>query len=172
MRADVVTARNFPRPRLSGSRLSWPKLAKARFGLVLTLHRWQEKLVVFFTSYNSPRLLDVAQESRLSLVRRCFVVTPVDMLAVEVTNVQTGVWERRYGRWCESRAWKFVDQGCNETIWRPGQKANSARPLVEPALPWPKFGAPVVESEFFRRQIYCIEESTCDIVGTFRRLQQ
>ena len=33
---------------------------------------------------------------------RCFVVTPVDMLAVEVTNIQTGVWERRDGRWCES----------------------------------------------------------------------
>ena len=31
-------------------------------------------------------------------VRRCFVVTPVDMLAVEVTNIQTGVWERRDGR--------------------------------------------------------------------------
>ena len=42
-------------------------------------------------------------------VRRCFVVTPVDMLAVEVTNMQTGVWERRDGRWSESRAWRFVD---------------------------------------------------------------
>jgi len=42
-------------------------------------------------------------------VRRCFVVTPVDMLAVEVTNIQTGMWERRDGRWCESRAWRFVD---------------------------------------------------------------
>jgi len=31
------------------------------------------------------------------------------MLAVEVTNIQTGVWERRDGRWCESRAWRFVD---------------------------------------------------------------
>jgi len=38
-----------------------------------------------------------------------FVVTPVDMLAVEVTNIQTGVWERRYGRWCESLVWRFVD---------------------------------------------------------------
>ena len=43
------------------------------------------------------------------IVRRCCVVTPVDMLAVEVANVETGVWERRYGRWCESRAWRFVD---------------------------------------------------------------
>jgi len=38
----------------------------------------------------------------------CFVVTPVDMLAVEVTNIQTGIWERRDGRWCESQAWRFV----------------------------------------------------------------
>ena len=41
-------------------------------------------------------------------VWRCFVVTPVDMLAVEVANVQTGMWERRDGRWSESRAWRFV----------------------------------------------------------------
>ena len=31
------------------------------------------------------------------------------MLPVEVTNVQTGVWEHRDGRWCESRAWRFVE---------------------------------------------------------------
>ena len=42
-------------------------------------------------------------------VRRCFVVTAVDVLAVEVTNVKTGVWEHRDGRKCESRAWRFVD---------------------------------------------------------------
>ena len=42
-------------------------------------------------------------------IRRCFVVTPVDMLAVEVANIQDGVWERRDGRRCESRAWRFVD---------------------------------------------------------------
>ena len=42
-------------------------------------------------------------------VSRCFVVTPVDVLAVEVTSVQTGVCERRYVRLCGSRAWRFVD---------------------------------------------------------------
>jgi len=31
-----------------------------------------------------------------------------------------------------------------------------------------KFGAPMFESEVFRMQICGIEESTCDIVGTFR----
>jgi len=38
--------------------------------------------------------------------------------------------------------------------------------------PWSEFGAPMIKSEFFRTQIYCVEESTCDMVGTFRRLQQ
>jgi len=42
-------------------------------------------------------------------VRGCCVVTPVDVLAIEVANVQAGVWERRYGRWSESGAWRFVD---------------------------------------------------------------
>ena len=57
---------NFPRTRLSGSRLSWPKLAKARSGLVPTFQRREKKVDVFCRLYNSPRLLDVAQESRLS----------------------------------------------------------------------------------------------------------
>ena len=58
--------RNFPRTRLSGSRLSWPRLAKVRSGLVPTFQRREKKLAVSFGLYNSPRLLDVAQESRLS----------------------------------------------------------------------------------------------------------
>ena len=35
-----------------------------------------------------------------------------------------------------------------------------------------KFGAPMFEPEDFRKQMYCTEESTCDIVGTFRRPPQ
>jgi len=31
------------------------------------------------------------------------------------------------------------------------------------------FGAPMFEPELFRKQIYCIEENTCNIFGTFRR---
>jgi len=31
------------------------------------------------------------------------------------------------------------------------------------------FGATMVEFEVFRKQMYCIEESTCDLVLTFRR---
>ena len=34
---------------------------------------------------------------------------------------------------------------------------------------WSKFGAPMFEPELFRKQIYCIEESACDIFGIFRR---
>jgi len=32
-----------------------------------------------------------------------------------------------------------------------------------------KFGAPMFEFEVFRKQMYCIEESTFSIVGTFWR---
>jgi len=32
-----------------------------------------------------------------------------------------------------------------------------------------KFDDPMFEPELFRKQMYCIEESACDIVGTFRR---
>jgi len=32
-----------------------------------------------------------------------------------------------------------------------------------------RFGAPVLEPEIFRKQMYCIEESICGIVGTLRR---
>jgi len=88
--------RNFPRACLSGSRLFWPKLAKVRSALVPTFQRKEKKLDVSFGLYNSPRLLDAAQESRLSPSGN--IVTPVDMLAVVVANVQTGVWERRDGR--------------------------------------------------------------------------
>jgi len=61
-----VIAGIFPRIHLSGSRLSWPKLAKARSGLVPTFHRCEVKLVASVGSCNNPRLLDVTQESRLS----------------------------------------------------------------------------------------------------------
>ena len=52
--------------------------------------------------------------------------------------------------------------------WRPGQKTNSAT-LVEPAPPWSKFGAPMVKSEFFRRQIYCtvLKKVLVTLLGLF-----
>jgi len=42
--------------------------------------------------------------------------------------------------------------------------------MVELAPPWLKFGVPLFEPELFRKQIYYIEESTYDIVGTSRWL--
>ena len=45
---------------------NFPRLPKARSGLEPTLQQREKKLVVSFGLYNSPRLLDVAQESRLS----------------------------------------------------------------------------------------------------------
>jgi len=35
-----------------------------------------------------------------------------------------------------------------------------------------KFGTPLFGLEIFRKQMYCIEESICDIAGTFRRTPQ
>jgi len=35
-----------------------------------------------------------------------------------------------------------------------------------------EFGAPMFEPEVFRKKMHCIEESTCDIVGTFRHPAQ
>jgi len=32
-----------------------------------------------------------------------------------------------------------------------------------------KFDAPIFEPEVFRKQMYCVEECTCDIVGIFWR---
>jgi len=45
------------------------------------------------------------------------------------------------------------NQGRNEVKWCPGQEASLA---------------PHVRTWVFQEQIYCIEEITCDIVGTFR----
>jgi len=45
-------------------------------------------------------------------------------------------------------------KGRNEVGWRPGKK---------------QVWRPMFEFEVSRKQMYCIEESTCDIAGTFRR---
>ena len=57
-------------------------------------------------------------------------------------------------------------QGRNEVTRRPGHKASLAPGARS------KFGAPMLEPEAFRKEIYCIEESTCETVATFRRHQQ
>jgi len=35
-----------------------------------------------------------------------------------------------------------------------------------------KFGVPMFELEIFQKQMYCFEESICEIAGTFRRPPQ
>jgi len=52
-------------------------------------------------------------------------------------------------------------QGHNEVRGRPGQDASLAPPNVEPE-----------DAEVFRKQMCCIEESTCAIPGIFQRLPQ
>ena len=125
---------NFPGTRLSGSRLSWPKLAKARSGLVPTFQRREKKLAVSFGSYNSPRLL-VLPRSPGSHFQEMFCCNPswhvgswshqrtdwgvgtsgwhpVDVNRVDVIALMWSRWNREIAltsRWCESRAWRFVD---------------------------------------------------------------
>jgi len=50
------------------------------------------------------------------------------------------------------------NQGRNDVRWRPGQEANLAPPFSN--------------LKSFRKEMYCIEESTCDIIGTFQRPSQ
>ena len=76
----------------------------------------------------------------------------------------TTIWRRRFGDdyfvpscfGASAETDKCV-QGRNEVRWRPGQKTSLA-PLFEPEVFW--------------KQMYYIEESTCDIVGSFRRPAQ
>jgi len=42
-------------------------------------------------------------------ITRCHIICPIDLLAVEVASIKTAVQERRDGRWCKSRGWRFVD---------------------------------------------------------------
>jgi len=54
------------------------------------------------------KLVGCCPEVHVLTVSRCFVVTPVEMLAVEVANIQAGVWERRDGQRYELRRWRYV----------------------------------------------------------------
>jgi len=54
---------------------------------------------------------------------------------------------------CDVEKFKSLLQVRNEVRWLPGQKASLAPQMCEP--------------EVFRKQMYCIEKTTCDIVGTY-----
>jgi len=53
----------------------------------------------------------------------------------------------------------------------PGAKNKFGAIVVDPATPWSKFGAPMVEPEPFRKQIIVLKK-VLEIVGTFRQLLQ
>jgi len=105
---------SFPRTRLSGSRLSWPKLAKARSRLVMTFHRWEKKLFGFFNRlFPLGSITDqgcwMLPRSLGSHRQEIFCCNP--SWHVGSWSHQHTDWggERRDGRWGESRAWRSVD---------------------------------------------------------------
>ena len=69
----------------------------------------REEIGCFLWVVQQPKVVGCCPGVQALTVRGCCVVTPVDVLAIEVANVQAGVWERRDGCWSESRAWTFVD---------------------------------------------------------------
>ena len=57
--------RNFPRTRLSGTRLSWPTLAKAMYRLARAFHWWETELTTRLWAVQQLKFVDV-QVSRVS----------------------------------------------------------------------------------------------------------
>jgi len=83
---------NFPRTRLSGCRLSWPKFAKVRFIQVgADVPSMRRETGCFLWVIQQSKVVGCCAGVQALTVRRCFVVAPVDMLAVEVSNIQAGV---------------------------------------------------------------------------------
>ena len=92
------------------SQKSWPKFAKVRFIQAgADVPSMRRETGCFLWVIQQSKVVGCCAGVQALTVRRCFVVAPVDMLAVEVSNIQAGVWERRDGRWCKSRAWRIVD---------------------------------------------------------------
>ena len=89
---------NFPRTRLSGSWLSWPKLVKARSGLVPTFHRWDKNLAVSlgYTTVQGCWMLPRSPGSHRQGMFCCNPSWRVGSWSHH--SIQTRVWERRYGR--------------------------------------------------------------------------
>jgi len=99
--------KNFPRTRLSDTRLSWPRLTKVWVGADVPTAREENGCCLWVLQQS--KVVGCCPGVQALTVRGCCVVTPVDVLAIEVANVQAVVWERRDGRWSESRAWRCVD---------------------------------------------------------------
>ena len=107
-RADVVTPGNFqehvcPGIGCLGRNSRRPGLGWCRRSI------GERRNCFFHWAIEQSKIVGCCPRVQPLTVRRCFVVAPVEMLAVEVANIQTGVWEGRDGRWCKSRAWRFLD---------------------------------------------------------------
>ena len=91
---------NFPRTRLSGSRLSWPKLAKARSGLVSTFHRWEEKLGVSFV---------LSKVVGCTIVQGCWMLPGSPGYCRQMfccnPNWHVGSWSRQRTDWGVGTSW-------------------------------------------------------------------
>jgi len=76
-------------------------LAEAREGQVWVgadVPTAREETGCFLWAVQKSKVVGCYPRVQALTVRGCCVVTPVDVLAIEVTNVQAGVWERRDGR--------------------------------------------------------------------------
>jgi len=85
------------------------KTRKGHFWIGADVPTAREETGCFLWAVQQSKVVGCCPGVQAVTVRGCCVVNPVDMLAVEVTNIQTGVWKRRDGRWGESRTWRFVD---------------------------------------------------------------
>jgi len=107
------------RPMLLSWEISWAMsvpqsaaLAATREGRVWVgadVPTAREETVCFIWVVQQSKIVGCCPGVQALTVQGCYVATPVDMLAIEVANVETGVWERRDGRWSESRTWRFLD---------------------------------------------------------------
>ena len=145
---------NYPRTHLSGSRLSWPTLVKDRSGFIPMFHPWKEKPTSFWVIQQS-KVVGCCSGVQALTIRGCCVITPAEMLAVEVANIQDGLWKRRDGRWCESQAWRFVD--VDDLIPCDSRPVFSRLDRLLPIGPAPK-GAPanyLLQTNTFNRKCLC-----------------
>jgi len=60
--------------------------------------------------------------------------------------------------------WEWTPKGCGRCEGYHYVAARGVTRRLDDAQVW----SPHVRTDAFRKQMYCIEESTCDIVGTFR----
>jgi len=103
-RVSAVIAKTFARTRLPSSRLSWSTQQMSGPG-------WCRLFIRERTGWFVQQLIKVVgccPGGQAINVSRCSAVTPADILAVVVASRQAGVWKRRDGSKCKSRAWRTL----------------------------------------------------------------